>query len=301
MQIVEIDGTDIEATPVDVLPVTVAQRYSVLVTALNSTDNNFVIHANLDTDMFDKVPDALTPNITTSITYDPASPLATDTGNDTTTDYPILEDELYVPLEVETIPDSTVQVALLVSFDTMTDGTNRAMFNSITYNQPIVPPIFTQLSMGSLATDVDVYGPSTYVLNKNDVVELTVTNGDAGKHPFHLHGHKFAIINRVGDVTDSTTQMDGNATNPMKRDTIEIPSGSSVTLRWIANNPGAWIFHCHIDWHLSAGLAVVFQDPHLKSNHFHRLHNSLTTLAPRSDNRRQGTQLDITPLPISAG
>ena len=65
----------------------------------------------------------------------------------------------------------------------MTDGTNRAMFNNITYNTPVVPPIFTELSMGSLATDVAVYGPSTYVLDMGDVVEMTVVNLDAGKHP----------------------------------------------------------------------------------------------------------------------
>ncbi|GMF52594.1 unnamed protein product [Phytophthora fragariaefolia] len=31
-----------------------------------------------------------------------------------------------------------------------------------------------------------------------------------------------------------------------------------VTLRFNADNPGVWIMHCHIDWHLLAGLAMVF-------------------------------------------
>lgn len=46
--------------------------------------------------------------------------------------------------------------------------------------------------------------------------------------------------------------------NPVRRDTVQVESGASVSLRFVANNPGAWIFHCHIEWHLQAGLAVTF-------------------------------------------
>lgn len=53
---------------------TVAQRYSVLVTARSDTSSNWAIHANMDTDMFDTVPDALQPS-TSSI-----SPSGVDAG-----------------------------------------------------------------------------------------------------------------------------------------------------------------------------------------------------------------------------
>ena len=46
--------------------------------------------------------------------------------------------------------------------------------------------------------------------------------------------------------------------NPMRRDTVQVPSGESVTLRVVADNPGVWFFHCHIEWHLEVGLAVQF-------------------------------------------
>ena len=48
--------------PVDLLSLTVAQRYSVLVTALNDTTANWAVHANMDTTMFDTVPDTLNPS-----------------------------------------------------------------------------------------------------------------------------------------------------------------------------------------------------------------------------------------------
>lgn len=45
--------------------------------------------------------------------------------------------------------------------------------------------------------------------------------------------------------------------NPVRRDTVQVQSGTSATLRFRADNPGAWFFHCHIEWHLEAGLAVT--------------------------------------------
>lgn len=59
MRVIEADGTDIEEFPVDHLTLSVAQRYSVLVTARNDTNSNFFIHAMFDETMFDTVPDGL--------------------------------------------------------------------------------------------------------------------------------------------------------------------------------------------------------------------------------------------------
>jgi iron transport multicopper oxidase len=64
----------------------------------------------------------------------------------------------------------------------------------------------------------------------------------------HLHGHKFQIVNRVTDYTSTDPVLnppieEGQA-NPMRRDTVQVPPGSSVALRIISDNPGAWMFHC---------------------------------------------------------
>ncbi|KAH9958181.1 hypothetical protein BGW80DRAFT_1465420 [Lactifluus volemus] len=52
MRIIEPDGTDADEHPINLLSVTVAQRYSVLVTARNDAGCNWAIHANRDTTMF---------------------------------------------------------------------------------------------------------------------------------------------------------------------------------------------------------------------------------------------------------
>lgn len=44
----------------------------------------------------------------------------------------------------------------------------------------------------------------------------------------------------------------------MRRDVFQVPSGESITIRVIADNPGVWLLHCHIEWHLEVGLAIQF-------------------------------------------
>jgi len=58
----------------------------------------------------------------------------------------------------------------------MDNGVNRASFNNVTYNTPIIPSSLTELSMGENAGDVRVYGTNSFVLQHDEVVELRVFN-----------------------------------------------------------------------------------------------------------------------------
>jgi iron transport multicopper oxidase len=59
MRVIEVDGVETQPLEASVIPISTAQRYSVLVTARNDTSSNFAIHANMDPDMFDAIPDEL--------------------------------------------------------------------------------------------------------------------------------------------------------------------------------------------------------------------------------------------------
>ncbi|KAF9033926.1 ferroxidase [Hymenopellis radicata] len=257
MRIIEVDGTDVEESPSDLLSLAVAQRYSILVTARNDTNANWAIHANMDTDMFDTVPEALNPNITSSITYS-SSAQVTDLGF--IDEYATVNDTDLVPVIVMSPPVVTKTIELEVSFDTMDDGTNHAMFNQITYNSPLVPAVFSELSLGNNATVEAAYGPNSFVVDHMDVVDIVIKNGDAGKHPFHLHGHKPWLVGRATDYTSDDPALNPpiveGQRNPVRRDTVHIPSMGSATLRVVADNPGVWFLHCHIEWHLEVGLAI---------------------------------------------
>ncbi|KAG5643712.1 hypothetical protein DXG03_009761 [Asterophora parasitica] len=258
MRIIEVDGTDVEESSIDLISITVAQRYSVLVTARNDTSANWAIHANMDTDMFDTVPDSLNPNVTSSITYSSSAPL-TDLGH--IEEYHDVDDVALVPVIVEPqLPPVTRTIELEVNFETMDDGTNHGMFNGITYNSPLVPAVFSELTLGSNATVVEAYGPLSFVIDHLEVIDIVIKNGDAGKHPFHLHGHKYQIVGRSEDYASEDPALnppivEGQA-NPIRRDTVQIPSMHSATLRIVADNPGVWFLHCHIEWHLEVGLAI---------------------------------------------
>ena len=43
----------------------------------------------------------------------------------------------------------------------------------------------------------------------------------------------------------------------MRRDTWTIAPNGQTRIRFIADNPGVWLLHCHMDWHVEAGLTVV--------------------------------------------
>lgn len=43
------------------------------------------------------------------------------------------------------------------------------------------------------------------------------------------------------------------------RDTVYIPSRGHAILRFRADNPGIWLFHCHIIWHQASGMAMLLQ------------------------------------------
>ncbi|KAI0893813.1 multicopper oxidase-domain-containing protein [Annulohypoxylon nitens] len=76
-------------------------------------------------------------------------------------------------------------------------------------------------------------------------------------HPLHLHGHDFALLAQGNNSADL---QQGNVTlkfdNPPRRDVALLPAGGYLVVAFKADNPGAWVFHCHIAWHASSGLSI---------------------------------------------
>ncbi|KAG6895702.1 hypothetical protein C0992_013184 [Termitomyces sp. T32_za158] len=96
---------------------------------------------------------------------------------------------------------------------------------------------------------------NVYTLPRNKTVELIIPGGSVGSpHPFHLHGHNFDVVRSAGSSVY-------NYLNPVRRDVVSTGyTGDNVTIRFTTNNPGPWFLHCHIDWHLDNGLAIVFAE-----------------------------------------
>ncbi|PSN74955.1 hypothetical protein BS50DRAFT_643487 [Corynespora cassiicola Philippines] len=77
-------------------------------------------------------------------------------------------------------------------------------------------------------------------------------------HPIHLHGHDFFVLDHqenahwAGDVSRLKTD------NPIRRDTVTLPKFGYIVLAFESDNPGAWLMHCHIPFHLAAGFGLQF-------------------------------------------
>ena len=83
------------------------------------------------------------------------------------------------------------------------------------------------------------------LINKGENVRIIIYNGSMMRHPMHLHGHDFRLLNGQGDYAPLKNIVD---IMPMETDTLEFN----------ANADGDWFFHCHILYHMMSGMGRVF-------------------------------------------
>jgi FtsP/CotA-like multicopper oxidase with cupredoxin domain len=78
---------------------------------------------------------------------------------------------------------------------------------------------------------------------KGERVALVMTNSTGMPHPMHLHGHRFQVV-ELGGVRFAGAV----------RDTVRVPPAQRVVVEFDADNPGTWAFHCHMLYHMEAGM-----------------------------------------------
>jgi hypothetical protein len=84
------------------------------------------------------------------------------------------------------------------------------------------------------------------LIKKGENIRIIMFNNSMMRHPMHLHGHDFRILNKHGEFSPLKNIID---IMPMERDTIE----------FAATEPGGdWFFHCHILYHMMSGMGRVF-------------------------------------------
>ncbi|KRT13104.1 copper oxidase [Pedobacter ginsenosidimutans] len=83
------------------------------------------------------------------------------------------------------------------------------------------------------------------LIKKGENLRIILYNNSMMRHPMHLHGHDFRVINGQGDYAPLKNVLD---IMPMERDTIEFSASES----------GDWFFHCHILYHMMSGMGKIF-------------------------------------------
>ena len=120
-------------------------------------------------------------------------------------------------------------------------------------------------------------------IDYNRTIQL-VAFSTQGTHNLHLHGHNFAVVadgysdfdpitgfalGHNPDITISSDGLTGSWTNgpptlntqkPPIKDTVVVPNGGYVVLRFRSLNPGPWFLHCHHEFHQLLGMALVLDE-----------------------------------------
>lgn len=83
------------------------------------------------------------------------------------------------------------------------------------------------------------------LIKKGETVRMIIYNGSMMRHPMHLHGHDFRLLNGQGE-------------NAPLKNIVDIMPMETDTLEFTANVEGDWFFHCHILYHMMSGMGRVF-------------------------------------------
>jgi FtsP/CotA-like multicopper oxidase with cupredoxin domain len=95
---------------------------------------------------------------------------------------------------------------------------------------------------GHLFPDVPMF-----VVEEGDVVRMHLENHSRAVHPMHLHGHHAVVLSRDGVKATGS---------PWWIDSLDVASGHSYDIAFVADNPGIWMDHCHNLPHAAQGLVA---------------------------------------------
>jgi FtsP/CotA-like multicopper oxidase with cupredoxin domain len=86
-----------------------------------------------------------------------------------------------------------------------------------------------------------------FVVEKGDLVEVTIANDTKADHPMHLHGHHVLVLSRDEEAVSGS---------PWWVDTLNVKPGERYRVAFRADNPGIWMDHCHNLRHAADGLTM---------------------------------------------
>ncbi|ETS74440.1 hypothetical protein PFICI_14306 [Pestalotiopsis fici W106-1] len=264
--VIATDFVPVKSAPVDNIFLAVGQRYDLIIDADQDIDNYW-----FNVTMF-----PLTSLCGTSWNLSPAAIFRYDGAPD---ELPTIEGDLpedahcqdsleFVPVVPRKADETTLlvdagnpehQINVNLTFGTsLTHPTvwkiNESAIN-VNWDRPVLQYV--------LENDTDYPRTENLIFN-NDEDTWTywvVQNLGLLPHPMHLHGHDFLVVGSAA-ATNFTSDLSStlNYDNPTRRDVTMLPGNGYLVLAFKADNPGNWLFHCHIAWHVSGGLSSDFME-----------------------------------------
>ncbi|KAJ6590849.1 laccase 2 [Mycena sp. CBHHK59/15] len=268
MTIIEVDGVNHKPLVVDNIQIYAGQRYSFILSATQPV-GNYWIRANpqlagSNTGFANGINSAILRYVGAP-TSDPTSVSTPNNALVETSLHPLVATpvpglpqpggaDVVLNLAIALTPDFKFTLAVLYETRILCDS-----ISLLTFLQSFIPPtapVLLQILSGAQSAQDLLPDGSVYTLPPNKVVEISIPGGSPGApHPIHLHGHNFFVIRSAGNSSY-------NFIDPVIRDVVNtgVSASDNTTFRFETNNAGPWFLHCHIDWHLDIGLAVVMAE-----------------------------------------
>ncbi|WCJ22442.1 laccase 6 [Euphorbia peplus] len=114
---------------------------------------------------------------------------------------------------------------------------------------PNNPPNDTSAMNGSRIKVIEFGSRVQIILQDTGIVSTE-------NHPIHLHGYSFYVVG-FGSGNYNPMFANFNLVDPPYMNTIGVPVGGWAAIRFVADNPGVWFMHCHLDVHQSWGLSTA--------------------------------------------
>jgi FtsP/CotA-like multicopper oxidase with cupredoxin domain len=269
MTLIEIDGVEYTPAELQMVELSVAQRVSVLIKPTKT--GSFWVRARLDQNIYTYVNPSLdldaygmisvTQSSSSASIALPTTKLAAGIFPDGANRSLFYNQELsFRPAQSFSVPTYNTRVEF--NFDIYDNGYGVVLpyvngANTLIPTTASYTPMLYQVQSDASTTFSTDYNAVT-LSGGGEIVEVVIINNDMGDHPIHLHGHNFWVLARgVGNATAAYAAAVKTDT-PLKRDVIRVPASGYAIIRFIADNPGVWLLHCHMEWHFAAGLAMTF-------------------------------------------
>jgi FtsP/CotA-like multicopper oxidase with cupredoxin domain len=172
-------------------------------------------------------------------------------------------------------PDATHSITLQLAFTTAADGASRGTVNGVPAPSAPPPALLARPALHAAAAAAEQEVPrasaaaageliaihgdgvTPFVVPFGAVVDLYINNTmDGGAHPFHLHGHSLWVL-ATSEQPSAAGAAGCSSRSFVRRDVVSVPALGWARVRFLADNPGAWLLHCHLTWHARAGLATA--------------------------------------------
>lgn len=244
----------------------VGQRTDVIVEATLPAGSSVFMRSTIS----GKCSAALQPVALAAIFYDGADTTKTPTSTATPVDDtlcgndPLDKTIPFFPFPATSKPATTQTIGITIGRNAT--GSLLWSMNGSSFRANYDHPILLLANGGNVSYPFDPQW-NVYNFGTNNSVRIIIENHTGAAHPMHLHGHNFNVLAEGVGTWDGTVahiqntqRRDVQLVQPAGAPAAGAPPGSGppgfIVIQYNTDNPGVWPLHCHIAWHVSAGLYV---------------------------------------------